>query len=89
MKRLLEHLLMEDATLVRVKSWRPCWVNGHIEWPCMLIDVGSGNRMTVWPVWDWVRVRSLFWTRKDDWVTLSVPLSAASPAQRDLNSTLN
>ena len=83
MRRFLEHLLPADEKVIHVKSWKPVWLNGHVEWPCMLIETKGGRRMTVWPVWDWVRVRSLFWTRKDDWVTLSVPLGNGRPTETD------
>jgi hypothetical protein len=36
-------------TLVKVKGWN-----------CFLVDTASGQRMTVWPVWDWNRVKALF-----------------------------
>mgnify|MGYP001568307616 CR=1 FL=1 len=59
--RFLEWLLLGPGDkIVRVKSWRPTWVQGCLEWPCLLIDHHSRCRMTIWPVWNRYRIRGLF-----------------------------
>lgn len=62
MNRFLEWLCLEPGDkIVRVKSWRPVWLHGCVEWPCLLIDFRRGNcRATVWPVWNRQRLRDLF-----------------------------
>jgi hypothetical protein len=53
-------LIGERDKLVRVKSWKPYWDGRHLSWPTILVDQDGYQRRTISPVWDWVRVRSLF-----------------------------
>lgn len=71
MIRFAEALLPDGFRVVRVKSWRPAWVNGCMEWPCLLVEA-FGRTMTVWPVWDRARLRTLFRVRDADRITLSM-----------------
>ena len=56
-------------TIIRVKSWRPCWGRYGIEWPSLLVDTIIGQRETVALVWDWewLRWRIMGRARKIDW----------------------
>ena len=60
LRRFLEWLLLEPGDkIVRVKSWKPVWLRGCIEWPCLLVDSRS-QRRTAWPVWGRQRFLCLF-----------------------------
>jgi len=55
--RLLNCIEPSDK-LIKVKSWKPVLTEGHIEWPCLLIDTTS-LRMTISPVWDRSRISNI------------------------------
>lgn len=61
MKRFLQWLCcLEGERIVRIKSLRPTIGRHGVEWPVLLIDTRSGQRMSVAPVWDRARLVQ-FW----------------------------
>lgn len=65
MKQFLAWLTLEPGDrVIAVLSWWPSWGRYGPEWPAMRIDDKYGQRRSVTPVWDWVRLKQLFRRRE-------------------------
>ena len=69
MRRFLTWLVLEDGErIIRIKSLWPTigrnpWGKIEVTWPCLLIERRrGGQRETIWPVWNRVRLAQL-WKR--------------------------
>lgn len=60
-------ILEPEDKLVLIKNWLPIIDGFEILWPVLLIDRKGHQRMTIFPLWDWNRVKAFFITPKPLW----------------------